>query len=303
MSSSDAFCSEVKRRIETTLGTATTIIIFVAILLFASPSDAQQKKQNSTSDDTTDPLIECQLTRQADVIFAGKCFQPKGVGVPGTLAAGETFQLRLAPPAASEPNLWRGTVGSDKNGWSPVAVDQAGAYRWMRYWAEVRGVQLTTNTFHFSFDPAATVEPTEDDLEILRRARKYLDDPAHWSHKPDADVYAAATAFAKDPNLSRRGFCPATGPRTLFCALYSASIEQTGEFWWGRPAMNAVRAAVLADDSFNQQHPLMQFNGEAERKLSDVQRVLDVAIAYVKVRQNCSIQPWVWGTPISHKCR
>ncbi len=117
-------------------------------------------------------------------------------------------------------------------------------------------------------------------------------------------VYAAATAFAKDPNLSRRGFCPATGPRTLFCALYQASIEQTGEFWWGRPAVNAIRAAVVADDSSDKlQHPLMEFNGAAETKLADVQRIFDVAIAYVKERRNCGVQYWVWGAPVSKHCK
>jgi hypothetical protein len=252
----------------------------------------------------SDPLIECRLTRQSDGMFAGKCLQPGGVGIPGTVAAGESFQIRLAPPAANEANLWRGTVGSDKNGWSPVGVDQAGAYRWMRYWATVSGVQLTKDTFQFSFDPASTIAPAKDDLEILRRARKYLDDVAHWNHQPDPDVYAAATAFAKDPNLSKRGFCPATGPRTLFCALYQASIEQTGEFWWGRPAVNALRAAIIADDtSARLQHPLMEFNGAPDKKLADVQRVLEVAIAYTKERRNCGVEYWVWGAARSQRCQ
>ena len=138
---------------------------------------------------------------------------------------------------------------------------------------------------------------------ILRRARKYLDDAEHWNHQPDADVYVAATPFAKDPNLSKRGFCPATGPRTLFCALYHSSIDQTSEFWWGRPAVNAVRAAVLADDSYNLQHPLMQFNGEANRKLSDVLRVFDVAIPFVKERQTCNVEYRVWGVTRSNHCQ
>jgi hypothetical protein len=254
-----------------------SLLISITLCAFAQ---TPQQQQTSTSG-KNDPLIECRLTRQDDGMFAGKCLQPGGVGIPGTVGAGETFQIRLVPPVANEPNLWRGTVGSDKNG----------------------QVQRTADSFQFSFNPALTIAPTKDDVEILRRARKYLDDPAHWSHQPDADVYTAATAFANDPILSRRGFCPGTGPRTLCCALYHASIEQTGEFWWGRPAVNAVRAAVLADDSYNQQHPLMQFNGEADRKLSDVLRVFDVAIAYTKERQNCGIQTWVWGAPISKKCQ
>ena len=276
-----------------------SLLVSLSFCTFAKPL-----KEQKSSSDKNDPLIECRLTRQSDGMFAGKCLQPSGIAIPGTVAAGETFQLRLVPPAANETNLWRGTVGSDKNGLSPVGVDQSGAFRWMRYWAELTVVQVNADTFQFSFNPASPVTPTKDDLEILRRARKYLDDPGHWSHQPDADVYAAATAFANDANLSRRGFCPTTGPRTLFCVLYHASIEQTGEFWWGRPAVNAIRAAVIADDASDRlQHPLMEFNGAAETKLADVRRVLDVAIAYVKERRNCGVQYWVWGVPVSKKCQ
>lgn len=277
-----------------------SLLVCVSFCAFAQPS---QKEQKSISN-RNDPLIECQLTRQSDGMFAGKCLQPGGIEIPGTVAAGETFQLRLAPPATNEANLWRGTVGTDKDRLSPVGVDQSGAFRWMRYWAELTVVQVNADTFQFSFNPASSVTPTKDDLEILRRARKYFDDPAHWSHQPDPDVYAAATAFAKDPSLSRRGFCPTMGPRTLFCALYHASIEQTGEFWWGRPAVNAVRAAVTGDDASDKlRHPLMEFNGAAETKLADVQRIFDVAIAYVKERRNCGVQNWIWGGPVSKKCQ
>ncbi len=68
---------------------------------FCAFAQTPQKDPKSTSD-KNDPLIECRLTRQADGMFAGKCLQPGGIGIPGTVAAGETFQLRLAPPAANE---------------------------------------------------------------------------------------------------------------------------------------------------------------------------------------------------------
>lgn len=261
------------------------------------------QKEQTAAGERNHPLIDCRLSRQNDGMFVGNCHQPKGIFIPGTVGPGEVWDLRLASPAPNEAGLWRGTVGSG-SGASPVGVDQSGAFRWMRYWAEVSGVQLTADTFQFSFDPASTVAPTKDDLEMLRRARSYLKDSAHWSHQAEPDIYAAATAFAKDPSLSKRGFCPATQTRTLFCALYHASIEQTGEFWWGRPAVNAIRAAITGDDaSENLRHPLMDFNGASETKLADVQRILDVAIAYVKERQNCGLQYWVWGTPVSKKCQ
>jgi hypothetical protein len=249
------------------------------------------------------PLMNCLLARQSDGMFAGNCRQPYGVGIPGTVGPGEVWDLRLAAPVPNEAGLWRGTVRSG-SGASPVGVDQAGAFRWMRYWAAVTDVQLNGDTFQFSFDPATTVAPTKDDLEILRRARVYLEAQGHWAHQPEPDVYAAATAFVKDPSLSKRGFCPAIERRTLFCALYLASIEQTGEFWWGRPAVNAIRAAISADDASEKlQHPLMDFNGAPEIKLADVQRVFDVAIAYVKEARNCGVQYWVWGAPVSKRCQ
>src|ERR1051326_9441394 len=118
-----------------------SLLISITLCAFAQ---TPQQQQTSTSG-KNDPLIECRLTRQDDGMFAGKCLQPGGVGIPGTVGAGETFQIRRVPPVANEPNLWRGTVGSDKNGLSPVAVDESGAYRWMRYWAAVSQVQRTAD--------------------------------------------------------------------------------------------------------------------------------------------------------------
>lgn len=168
------------------------LLLFSVLMSFSFCVFAQTPQNNN-------PLIECRLTRQSDGMFAGKCLQPNGIEIPGTVGAGGTFQLRLAAPATNEAKLWRGTVRNDKNDLSPVGVDQSGAFRWMRYWAELTVMQVNADTFQFSFNPASPVAPTRDDVEILRRARKYLDDAAHWSHQPDPDVYAAATAFAKDP--------------------------------------------------------------------------------------------------------
>ena len=268
-------------------------LLLLFIVVSASLCALAQATQSRSTPDKGDPLITCRLTRQSDGMFVGNCLQERD----------KIFELRLAAPAANEANLWRGTARAEDGAISPVAIDQSGVIRHWRYWVELTGIQIKPDLFQFSFDRTTTITPTKDDLEILRRARSYLDDAAHWNHGSDPDVTAAVPAFAGNPDLSRRGFCPATGPRTLFCALYHASIEQTGEYWWGRPAVNAVRAAVDAEAPTKLQHPLMQFNGAPETKLADVQRVLDVAMAYLKERQMCNVQYWVWGAARSNNCK
>ena len=50
-------------------------------------------------------------------------------------------------------------------------------------------------------------------------------------------------------------------------------------------------------------HPLMQFNGSAETELENVLRVFDFSIGYVKERQMCGVQYWVWSEVHSKHCK
>jgi hypothetical protein len=147
----------------------------------------------------------------------------------------------------------------------------------------------------YEFSQDSLVSPSDQDLLILQRARVYLADSAHWSHVDDGEVEKVAAEFFQKPSLARGGYC-LTGPRrTLLCALYHASIEVRGEYWWGSPAINAIRAAIIAQDTVRLRHPLMQFNGATTTTLRDVQRVIDIALGYAKERRSCAVQYWIWG--------
>jgi hypothetical protein len=101
--------------------------------------------------------------------------------------------------------------------------------------------------------------------------------------------------------LTKGGYCPTNSARTLFCALYDASIAEAGEFWFGRPAIDAVRASVLVEAP-GLRHPLMEFNGATQTRHDNVLRMLDVAIAFLRQRRSCGAQYWTFGPAYTH-CR
>lgn len=83
-----------------------------------------------------------------------------------------------------------------------------------------------------------------------------------------------------------KGFnCPPASARSMFCALYSASVSAAGAHWHFRPAMNAVREAIASASKRPLQHPLVDFNNEPTRKLIDVQSVLDAALKSIQDRR------------------
>jgi hypothetical protein len=147
----------------------------------------------------------------------------------------------------------------------------------------------------YEFSQDSLVKPTEEDMQILQRVRTYFADTTHWSHEEDGEVEKVMARFFNDPSLSRGGYCDAGPRRTLVCALYHASVEVRGEYWWGSPSVNVIRAAIMAEDTPRLRHPLMQFNGAPTTTAKDVQRLIDVAIGYAKERRSCALQYWIWG--------
>ena len=234
--------------------------------------------------------VSCDLAVRTDGTYSGLCLE--GVDT--------VFRLNIKPPA--EDRLWRGTVVDARGFTSSIGVDDS-IFRYGRYWAQVSSFHRTRDSLSFSFPSTGSVEPSDADLAILRRAKSYLTEPGHWSRDPDPDVAAAVKQFLDKPDLSRGGFCPSRPERTLFCALYEASIEIAGEYWWGRPAINGIRAAVIAESAGTLQHPLMQFNAAPDTDIRKVERVLDVAIAFLKERRMCNVQYWVWSEMRSAHCQ
>jgi hypothetical protein len=67
----------------------------------------------------------------------------------------------------------------------------------------------------------------------------------------------------------------------MFCALYLGSVEVAGEYSHFRPAIAAVRYAVDAAAKKGYRHPLVDFNNDPLTTLTDIQAVLDAALAAV----------------------
>jgi len=204
----------------------------------------------------------------------------RGTCVRDDTAIGE---LRLDRPSASAPYVWQGTatwvseiemrrlVGG---GATQLTIDvrPAGALQLGRAWLALSRVHVDTAMLQFAFRPDVSAPPNEVDVAILRRARAYLIDRAHWNRVDTTDMNAAPT----------KGFTCAPAPRqSMFCALYLASIEVDGGYAHFRPAINAVREAVATASARPYRHPLVDFNNDSTQTLANVQAVLDSALAIV----------------------
>lgn len=216
--------------------------------------------------------IECQLLRQAVGAITGPC-----------LASMDTVARVTLHASGSDARICRGTASPKWRGGQqePVVLDlcRSATFRTGTQWFDVLWVDSTRSALRFSLSFDRPAAPTETDLSILRVARSYVRDSAAWN--PGTDDQPAM----RDP---LQGFnCPQRGPRTLFCALYDASVAVEGEYWHGRPAINAVRAAiftVLPADAPRLRHPLTDFNSAPTTGLQDVQLVFERAIDSIEAK-------------------
>ena len=110
---------------------------------------------------------------------------------------------------------------------------------------------------------------TKDDLRILLRAEELLKDESAWNRKDDREC---------DDD-------EATGKRSLFCALQKACIDVLGAYDHRRVALQEVRFAVEdATRGQDFEHRLRDFNNLPTTKLSDVKKVLHIAMDRVNSR-------------------
>jgi len=203
-------------------------------------------------------LATCTLRRDGAGIYRGRCTRAN------TLVA----QVSLKPPSRQSPTLWR---GSAKFAWrpqeEPSAVDmrKGGSIRAGTEWIDVRDVNVDSSGAVFTIDVDRRSLPTRVDLAILRRAKGYLVKPSQWDRSATPDsLITPARPFG----------CPKSTTRTLFCALYDASVAEAGEYWHGRPAINAVRDGVAAASKRPLRHPLFDINSDPTTTLTTLQNIL-----------------------------
>lgn len=122
---------------------------------------------------------------------------------------------------------------------------------------------------------------SDTDLEIVRRASQILSGPA-WNRHDDR----YCEDDAKDKSWS------------LFCALYQASVDVTGQYLHFRPAVTETRAAigdVTNGRRFNQ--ILLEYNNDSSTTYANVAAVFDRATARLQARRDCQIQRGAkWST-------
>ena len=220
---------------------------------------------SGSAGDTTAQRIVCHVRRDGQGDYGGTCEQFHT----------ELARLTLHPPAASEPSLWRGTRTLVDEAPESIVLDlRSGALQTGSNWLSVTAVKKDAASLEFSFNyeppPASAV-----DAEILRRARAYLSDDAHWNRVDNNNMGAAPSV----------GFnCPSTVARSMFCSLYLSSLDVTGYYAHARPAIDAVRQAIFALGRRLPPGILVSFNNDSTTALTDVQGVLEGALKRIQSR-------------------
>lgn len=214
-------------------------------------------------------LAKCTLRREKGGHYRGRC----------TRANALVAEVDLNPPTRQSPNLWR---GSAKFPWlqqpEPFAVDmrKGGTARSTTEWFDVPDARADSTLAILAIDIEKSSHPTAVDLAIIRRAKTYLSDSTRWdrSAMPDS-MFAQAVPSEWGP--VRALTCPQPTRRTFFCALFDASVAEAGEYWHGRPAIEAIRNAVTAATNGRLKHPVFGINGDSATTLATLQKVLDDA--------------------------
>jgi len=115
------------------------------------------------------------------------------------------------------------------------------------------------------------LEPSEEDVRILRRAAEILHDEPVWNRDDER--------ICEDDERN--------GSWSLFCALYRASLDVTGEYLHLRPAMEAVRwTARQRAGEVQLVHILRDFNNLPTMTFEDIQAVLQETIARLEAQLN-----------------
>jgi hypothetical protein len=101
---------------------------------------------------------------------------------------------------------------------------------------------------------------TEADIEIIKRARRFLDTPAKQNHSGSQNCPADATTL------------------NLYCALVKAATEVTGTFDEQLPAIKEAKRAIVetAPNAKSYKARLIDFNNDPTVTFADVQKLLQL---------------------------
>lgn len=104
-------------------------------------------------------------------------------------------------------------------------------------------------------DFGRALEPAQADVQIIDRALEILASTGKW-HQQDERICTGDRQ---------------TGRWSLFCALFQASLDVAGEYLHRRPAIRAVREAIVeATPGYRYAHILRDYNNRSDVTLADI---------------------------------
>ena len=136
-------------------------------------------------------------------------------------------------------------------------------------WYPLLNISSIEDSLKFSIDWDYRPSPSKLDLEILTRTSEILKNESFWNNNDDREC--------NDDEENKKW--------SLYCALYSASVEVFGDFNHRNPALNIVRTTIqeITPDK-EYRHRLMDFNNQnsfkeieelLERSITKLETMLD----------------------------
>jgi hypothetical protein len=218
----------------------------------------------------TGQSINCQLTRTSDNVYAGHCARRDTT----------VLLLLLNQATAKASERWIGTqariFGSggdtlDVVDWStfgPVFLTGGADSTFSWCWCHVTRLAADTTGLFFDVDVSRVGRATRNDVEILRRVLEDFGKPERWNRHSDRERAIS--------------YCPRTAPsKTLFCAMYSASVTVLGDYY-PSPAVRAIQAAIRHTAPRRYRHPLDGFNNDPEVNFAALRQMLEMALQDVQ---------------------
>lgn len=127
-------------------------------------------------------------------------------------------------------------------------------------WYPLYNMSFTDDSLKFAVDWAYKPLPNKLDLEVLKLADDILTNESSWNREDDRVC---------DDDADNQQW-------SLYCALYSASVQVYGDFYRRNAALNMVRSVIKDSSSNKYRHPLMDFNNEVAFK--EIKAILDRSI-------------------------
>jgi hypothetical protein len=162
-------------------------------------------------------------------------------------------------------SVWSGEMSDDETRDDFIELSlYPGAWGILRTqygWFPVTGIKESADTLSFNVYAFYEIAPDALDRKIVRRAATLLSATKVW-------------------NRNDNRVCPATATTwSIYCALEKATIEVTGGFHHGRPALQVVRLIVAQRSAGRHyDHLLMDYNNDPRTTLGDVQSLFSEAL-------------------------